>query len=177
MASIFAVPAPLVRFNARFPLRTHPAIAPAAKQPLDAPTLWIAPPRADTLLSADVECLKWQAFLALRGLTHIRLRTDIAPDGALAGALPNLHVPLSESPLRDAGLGKTDGADDGELLAAHAIPAWVDARLGPADALEGYVDAAARIESRAWVALLEGVVHAALVRPPASSSLSSRPAS
>ncbi|KAF9484683.1 hypothetical protein BDN70DRAFT_989391 [Pholiota conissans] len=168
MASMLAVPAPLVRFNARFPLRTHPALVPASKRPLDAPTLWIAPPRAsDTLLSADVECLKWQAFLALRGLTHIRLRTDIAPDGALGGALPNLHVPLSQSPLGDAGLANTDGADDGELLAAHAIPAWVDAHVGPApaadDALEGYVDAAARIESRAWIALLEGVVHAALL--------------
>jgi len=32
-----------------------------------------------------------------------------------------------------------------------------------ADPLEGYKDEAARDENRAWVSLLEGVVHAALV--------------
>ena len=63
-------------------------------------------------------------------------------------------------------MSRSDGAEDGELLAAHSIPTWVDAKLGvdsAEDPLEGYADAEARIESRAWVALLEGVVHAALV--------------
>ena len=49
---------------------------------------------------------------------------------------------------------------------------WADGALHEFDAfplaldeLEGYADGDARDESRAWVALLEGNVHAALVRP------------
>ncbi len=129
------------------------------------PTLWIAPP-SDNLLSSDVECLKWQAYLALRGLKDVRLRWDIAPEGCIDGALPNLHTPVADSLLKSERLSRSDGAEDGELLAAHSIPMWVDAKLGvdsAEDPLEGYADAEARIESRAWVALLEGVVHAALV--------------
>jgi len=172
MASFFSVPSPLVAFNAHFPLKSHPYIKPLDKSPLTTPTLWIQPPPAtsqpaDNLLSADVECLKWQAYLALRGLKHIKLRWDIAPEGAIDGALPNLHVPISDALSKSEKLSQSDGADDGELLAAHSIPTWVDAKLGvdsTADPLEGYKDQEARIESRAWISLLEGVVHAALVR-------------
>jgi len=137
-------------FISHFPLLSYPPIAPLHKPVISAPTLWILPPRQNNLLSADVECLKWQAYLALRGLTNIKIRWDIAPEGSLSGSLPNLHIP----------------SDKGQLLTAHAIPAWVDAKLGvdsSADPLEGYIDQEAMIESRAWVSLLEGIVHATLV--------------
>ena len=143
-----SVPSFFVSFYSSFPLISYP---PPHKQIISVPTLWILPPRQNNILSADVECLKWQAYLALRGLTNIKLRWDIAPEGSISGSLPNLHIP----------------SDKGEeLLAAHAIPAWVDAKLGvdsSADPLEGYIDQAAKIESRAWVSLLEGIIHATLV--------------
>jgi len=138
-----------VKFYSHFPLVSHPPILP--KKPINSePTLWILPPCRDNLLSADVECLKWQAYLALRGLTNIKVRWDISPEGGISGSLPNLHIP----------------SDKEDLLAAHAIPAWVDAKLGInslADPLEGYIDQSAKIESRAWVSLLEGIVHATLI--------------
>ena len=150
MSSTFQVPSLFVKFHAHFPLVSYPPI-PLNKQTNSVPTLWILPPRRDNLLSADVECLKWQAYLALRGLTKIKVRWDIAPEGSISGSLPNLHIP---SVVKE------------ELLAAHAIPAWVDTGLGVnslADPLEGYIDQSAMIESRAWVSLLEGIVHATLV--------------
>ena len=146
MSSAFQVPSLFVSFYSHFPLVSYPPIS--NKPIISVPTLWILPPRRDTLLSADVECLKWQAYLALRGLTNIKIRWDIAPEGSISGSLPNLHIPSDE------------------LLAARAIPAWVDAKLGVnslADPLEGYIDQSAMIESRAWVSLLEGIVHATLV--------------
>ena len=172
MASIFSVPAPIVAFNAHFPLKSYPPIKPISKSFITAPTLWVHPPRSstqtpDSVLSADVECLKWQAYLALRGLTGIKLRLDISPEGSINGSLPNLHVPIGESLVKSEKLSHSEGAEDGELLAAHSIPTWVDAKLGVdsgADPLEGYKDQASRVESRAWVSLLEGNVHAALVR-------------
>ncbi|PPQ93275.1 hypothetical protein CVT25_015273 [Psilocybe cyanescens] len=170
MAS-FSVPSPIVAFNAHFPLKTYPPIKPSNKVPIEVPTLWIHPPRStsqptDNLLSADVECLKWQAYLALRNLRNIKLRWDISPEGSIDGSLPNLHVPVSDTPAKSQKLSISDGAEDGELLAVHSIPAWVDAKLGvdsSSDPLEGYRDQAARVESRAWVSLLESVVHAALL--------------
>lgn len=161
MSSIFTIPAPLKSFYSLFPLKTWPPNNPAASNSITKPALWILPPRntsseAGTLpLSSDVECLKWQAFLALRGLTDIDVRWDISPDGAIDGRLPNLHVP------RPA--GQDDGG--GELLVAHTIPGWVDKQVGNVGPLEGYRDEAARDESHAWVSLLEGKVHAALVDP------------
>ncbi|KAG6830756.1 hypothetical protein H0H92_014837 [Tricholoma furcatifolium] len=99
------------------------------------PALWIAP--------LDVECLKWQAYLALRGI-EIHLRTDIDPQGAVDGHLPNLQT------------NKTT------VLPAHLIPQWADQQ---ASALpeNDYVSQDARDESQAWIALLEGPVHAALI--------------
>lgn len=176
MASFFSVPKPLAAFNSKFPLITYPPITPTTKNPLTGPTLWIAPSYDDNL-SNDVECLKWQAYIALRGVKSVQLRYDVAPDGCLDGVLPNLHVPLAESPLKNVPeVDGLDGSEDGELLPAHSIPGWVDAKLGvdsAADPLEGYSNEAARVESRAWVSLLEGTVHAALVRvhsmPPIAS--------
>ncbi|RPD66641.1 hypothetical protein L226DRAFT_479461 [Lentinus tigrinus ALCF2SS1-7] len=169
-----SLPAPLRHFFSLFPLYTHPEIeSPDKARPLTSPTLWIHvpwSPDAD-VLSSDVECLKWQAYLALRGLSDIAVRWDIAVDGALDARLPNLHVLLKTLPgASDEVKAQDDG--EGELLPAHLIPEWVDGQVGALDELEGYVDEAARDESRAWVALLEGNVHAALVlNQPSPSSL------
>lgn len=161
MDSILApsIPKPLRHFFSLFPVYTHgPVASPYTAQPVSAPTLWIHPPRNESpeledLLSSDVECLKWQAFLALRGLSQVYVRWDVAEDGALDSRLPNLHVPSE------------DGEPGGELLAAHLIPEWADGKVGGGlGELEGYVNEAARDESRAWVSLMEGNVHAALVR-------------
>lgn len=165
MAS-FSVPKPLAAFNSKFPLKTYPPIRPTAKNLLTRPTLWIAPPKEGNL-SNDVECLKWQSYIALRGVKGVELRYDVAVEGCLDGVLPNLHVPLAESSLKNVPeVSRQDGREDGELLPAHGIPVWADTKLGvdsALDPLEGYVNEAARVESRAWVSLLEGVVHAALV--------------
>ncbi|KAF9447662.1 hypothetical protein P691DRAFT_731051 [Macrolepiota fuliginosa MF-IS2] len=184
------IPAPLAAFFARFPLATHPRIPLPQNnyRPVHSATLWLSPPLGyspssdgaasspvssptvdyiPNLLSADVECLKWQAYIALRGLKSVRVRFDVSSDGALEGRLPNLHVPLSEAVLpKDKESKKDDEDRDGELLAAQMIPTWVDAKLGldsSADANEGYADETARDESRAWVSLLEDAVHAALI--------------
>jgi hypothetical protein len=51
-----------------------------------------------------------------------------------------------------------------EVLDAIRIPAWADAvQERGVDVLEGFANAAARDESRAWTALLEGVVRSVLV--------------
>lgn len=91
----------------------------------------------------------------MRGLTTVHLRTDIRPEGSIDGRLPNLLVPSTEE----------NKSQDGQLLAAHLIPSWADTQKDPVDPnMEGYRDEAARDESRAWVTLLEGTIHAALVR-------------
>ncbi|KZT09728.1 uncharacterized protein LAESUDRAFT_646931 [Laetiporus sulphureus 93-53] len=161
-----SLPKPLRHFFALFPLYTHASVpSPYTAQPVTAPTLWIHAPRDETsdLLSSDVECLKWQAYLALRGLSQVYVRSDVSQDGALEGRLPNLHVPAK------------DGDPGGELLAAHLISEWVDKQKGGLGELEGYVDEAARDESRSWFSLLEGNVHAALTLsqspPPFLASL------
>ncbi|KAI0807878.1 hypothetical protein C8Q74DRAFT_1313541 [Fomes fomentarius] len=176
MASPLAIslPAPLRRFFSLFPLYTHPEIdSPDRARPVTSPTLWIHTPWSPDadVLSSDVECLKWQAYLALRGLSDIAVRWDISVDGALDARLPNLHVPLKTLPgASEQVKAQEDG--EGELLPAHLIPEWVDGQVGALDELKGYVDEAARDESRAWVALLEGNVHTALLLgQPSSFSL------
>jgi metaxin len=162
MSSTFSIPAPLLKFYSLWPLHTWPPIPPP-KSPPTVTTLWILPPRdPDLLLSSDVECLKWQAFVALRGVEGMVVRWDVSPDGGVDGRLPALHVPRREGEGDEAG---------GELLAAHMIPGWVDKILGAGagGAFEGYKDEAARDESHAWVSLLEGKVHAALVPSPLNS--------
>jgi len=159
-SSVFSGPfEPLQRFLSKFPLYTYPPITSPSRRPLQKPTLWIAPPPASSadetansgILSADVECLKWQAYLALRGLVDIGVRWDISPEGAIGGRLPCLHTPA----LGDA---------SGELLAPDSIRIWVDGRaVSGYGSLDGYRDASLKDESHAWVSLLEGVVHAALV--------------
>ncbi|KAL4067714.1 hypothetical protein V8B97DRAFT_1422963 [Scleroderma yunnanense] len=160
------LPAPIKKAFSYFPLHTHPEVPVPVRFPLVKPTLWIAPPRKSledstsiNILSSDVECLKWQAYIALRGLTDIAVRWDISSEGALEGRLPNLHVPA-------------DSGAENQLLAAQNIPGWVDHRIaGGVDVLEGYKDQHAKDESHAWVSLLEGIVHAALVLSQPTRSL------
>ena len=156
MASILTLPTPVKKAFGFFPLHTHPPVPLSVRYPLVKPTLWIAPPRTSLegsdILSSDVECLKWQAYIALRGLSDIAVRWDIPPEGALEGRLPNLHVPA-------------DASAENQLLTAQNILSWVDSRVASGvDTLEGYRDQQAKDESHAWVSLLEGVVHATLVR-------------
>lgn len=160
MASVFSLPEPLQRFLSKFPLHTYPPVPVISKRPLQKPTLWIAPPQTTAIdqtsnsdiLSTDVECLKWQAYIALRGVTNIAVRWDISPEGGIDGRLPCLQTPAF-------------GDASSELLAPRSIPGWVDGQVGGGnDSLNGYSDEMLKDESHAWVSLLEGVVHAALVR-------------
>ncbi|PSS31046.1 hypothetical protein PHLCEN_2v2378 [Hermanssonia centrifuga] len=160
MSSIFTLPQPVRNFFSLFPITTYPPVhSPHTAHRIEKPTLWIHPPRSSVLsdgldtdlLSSDVECLKWQAYLALRGINDVAVRWDVSPDGAVDDLLPNLHVPLEKG---------DDGG--GELLPAHLIPEWVEKRVGELGSLEGYDNEEARDESRAWVTLLEGNIHAAL---------------
>ncbi|KAI0705936.1 hypothetical protein BC835DRAFT_1409993 [Cytidiella melzeri] len=183
--SPFSIPEPLRNILARFPLHTYPSTPSPYHAPrITEPTLWIHQPRShlDTsskqrhyepegkdrqvhesdVLSSDVECLKWQAYIALRKFDRrIAVRWDVSPDGGVDGRLPNLHVPIDPTAKGSEANIKDDG--EGELLAAQLIPEWVDRQLGDVGTLEGYLDESARDESRAWVSLLEGNVHAALV--------------
>lgn len=187
------IPTAVKSIFSHFPLHTYPATySPYQAQPIRTPTLWVRPPRSakahnepgsPDVLSGDVECLKWQAYLALRFSqapqpTRVAVRWDVSVSGALDGRLPNLHVPLDTVPASLIGSSedrekkvKDDG--EGEVLPAHHIPEWVNGRLGEENGeLEGYRDPDARDESRAWVALLEGNVHAALLAfSPAETSL------
>ncbi|KAI6022749.1 hypothetical protein EDC04DRAFT_2574901 [Pisolithus marmoratus] len=155
MASALTLPAPLKKAFSLFPLQTHLPVSFSVRFPLVQPTLWIAPPGKSStghvsLLSTDVECLKWQAYIALRGLKNIAVRWDISPEGALGGRLPTIHVPSAVT--------------DGDLLPAESIPSWVDSQSTTGvDTLDGYRDEHAKDESHAWISLLEGIVHAALV--------------
>ncbi|KAH8117183.1 hypothetical protein DFH11DRAFT_1724243 [Phellopilus nigrolimitatus] len=159
MASTSAIPIPAAvhSFFSKFPLYTYPSEDIATSRNTARyikSTLWIAPPKptagsSSNILSTDVECLKWQAYLALRGVKDIGVRWDIAAEGSVDGRLPSL-VAVEE--------GET------EVLGTRMIPGWVDGVLGKEeeDAFEGYKDDTAKDESRAWVALLEGIVHSAL---------------
>ena len=153
---LLTVPPPLAKFFSYFPLKTYPP-SKLAKVPIFDPLLWVHPPfpsvpGKESVLSADVECLKWQAHIALRGLRNVSVRWDVSQDGALNGRLPNLQTPSERTT-----------NPDGELLAAQDIPTWIDEKLGALDDLEGYKNVESRDESHAWIALLEGDVHAALV--------------
>jgi metaxin len=131
-------------FLASFPFHARPPIQ--SQVEFTNPTIWIHPPHPNhSPLSADVECLKWQAYLALRGISPLHFRTDISQQGAINRRLPNIHISKDT------------------LIPALHIPSWADAHLSESPSLlEGYNDELARDESRAWVALLEGHVHAAL---------------
>lgn len=154
---LLSVPLPLAKIFSYFPLKTYPPSTPT-KSPIVNPLLWICPPPSSALqskesvLSADIECLKWQAHIALRGLHDVSVRWDISQEGALNGRLPNLQIPSERT-----------NNSDGVLQAADDIPTWIDSKVGALDDLEGYKDVESRDQSHAWIALLEGDVHAALV--------------
>jgi metaxin len=153
MTSVIPIPPPLKAFFAHFPLYVYPPIQTRERQEYSKyPTLWIHPPfdPSANLLSSDIECLKWQAYIALRGLSNILVRWDFHPDAGIDGHLPNLCT-YSES------------AGDYELLDRKMIPGWVDTQVS-ADGLDGFNDEEATLESEAWISLLEGTVHAAVVR-------------
>ena len=159
MTSVIPIPPPLKAFFAHFPLYTHPAIQTRERQNCSkSPTLWIHPPfdASSDCLSSDIECLKWQAYIALRGLSNISVRWDLPPDAGIDGYLPNLCT-------------YSDSAADHELLDRKMIPGWVDTQV-PTDGLDGFNDEEAKFESEAWISLLEGTVHAAMVRRACSIS-------
>lgn len=152
MTSVIPIPPPLKAFFAHFPLYSHPPIQTRERQKCSkSPTLWIHPPfdPSSNSLSSDIECLKWQAYIALRGLSNVLVRWDLSSEAGIDGHLPNLCI-YSES------------AEDFELLDRKMIPGWVDSQA-PIDGLEGFNDQEAKLESEAWISLLEGIIHAALV--------------
>ena len=153
MTSVIPIPPPLKAFFALFPLYTHPAIRTRERENCSkSPTLWIHPPfdPSSNLLSSDIECLKWQAYISLRGLPSIAVRWDLPPSAGIDGHLPNLCT-------------YSEAAADYELLDSKLIPGWVDTQV-PVDGLDGFNDDEAKLESEAWISLLEGTVHAAVVR-------------
>ena len=159
MTSVIPIPPPLKAFFALFPLYTHPAIQTRERENCSkSPTLWIHPPfdPSSNLLSSDIECLKWQTYIALRGLSNIAVRWDLPPSAGIDGHLPNLCT-FSEA------------TADYELLDSKLIPGWVDTQV-PVDGLDGFDDGEAKLESEAWISLLEGTVHAAVVRRICSCS-------
>jgi metaxin len=187
------MPSSLQRFYALFPLHTYkqePALYATIFSSTASPesseiegyqvedmapnaTLFIHPPAnpAETILSHDVECVKWQAYLALRGIPGgVKVRWDLASEGAIDARLPNLFLPVPKRLVQKEKSGESQKTKmKGELLESRRIPSWVDGEIGKLTSgdkddgtLEGYKDEEARDESRAWVALLEGDIHAAL---------------
>ncbi|KAF8682595.1 Glutathione S-transferase, C-terminal domain [Rhizoctonia solani] len=136
-------------------------------------------------LSADPESLRWQAYIALHKVNNVHISWAVG----LESGVPKLVLPAgSRKPLGvdidslNESLGEesseaNERADINEktqetveaeavreVIDPGRIPAWVDEVQGRGiDALEGFIDAATRDESRAWVALLEGVVRSALL--------------
>ncbi|KAG8733711.1 hypothetical protein FRC11_003866 [Ceratobasidium sp. 423] len=136
-------------------------------------------------LSADPESLVWQAYLALRDVDNVHVSWAVGPESGIpklvlpAGGKkpPEVDIDSLNESLGDEspGIGEkahTNEKDQGrveietvrEVIDPARIPAWVDAVQGRSvDGLEGFVDAATRDESQAWVALLQGVVRSALL--------------
>ncbi|CEL51641.1 hypothetical protein RSOLAG1IB_00176 [Rhizoctonia solani AG-1 IB] len=148
-------------------------------------------------LSADPESLRWQAYLALHKVDNVH----ISWAAGLESGVPKLVLPvgakkplgvdigsLNES-LEEKGTETNEKVDTNEksrdtaeiesireVIDPGRIPAWVDEVQGRSvDGLEGFVDDTTRNESRAWIALLDGVVHSALLLatppPPLLESL------
>ncbi|CAE6440694.1 unnamed protein product [Rhizoctonia solani] len=150
-------------------------------------------------LSADPDSLRWQAYLALRNVINVQVSWAVGPESGI----PKLVLPVgAKKPLgvdidslngsledEDAGISeKVDISEKGsdrmeieairEIIDPARIPAWVDAVQGRSvDGLEGFIDAATRDESRAWVALLDGVLLATPPPPFLESLLRPRPVS
>ncbi|KAF8333952.1 uncharacterized protein EI90DRAFT_490185 [Cantharellus anzutake] len=147
-----SIPGPIQKFFSIFPLDVLPDQLASATPPF--PTLWIRPPASKlSNQSRDVVCLKWQAYLVLRGVRGVQLRWDISDDGAINGRLPSLHLP------------------NGDLLGSGRLPSWADDVQGSnVDPLEGFKNTDLKHESRAWASLLDRNIQAAL--PQNSENLS-----
>lgn len=171
-------PTPLTTTQGAVLLIAPPDYAQHASDPLN------LPPGASHL-STDPESLRWQAYIALRRVPDVHVSWAVG----LESGLPKLVLPagmrrplgvdmdsLNES-LGDDELDEDDKTDinekDGvqvgiqsvrEVIDPAGIPVWADSIQGRSvDPLEGFINAEARNESRAWVALLEGVVRSVLV--------------
>lgn len=190
--STVPMPTPLKKFYSLFPLHVYPQTenlpSPSfgssrnsekdeegsyrVKDTATNPILFILPPRdaSKSLLSSDIECVKWQAYLALRGVPGgIKMSWSLASEGALEARLPNLYLPPPKRLLQNKTLRSTNEIK-GELLESSRIPSWVDGEIGKittdddkSGILEGYRNEEARDESRAWMTLLEGDIDAAFV--------------
>lgn len=186
------MPGPLKKFYSLFPLYIYPHTEipppPAFRTPKGLneddedgykvkaiaahPTLFILPPKdaSKSLLSSDIECIKWQAYLALREIHGgLRLSWSLASEGALDGQLPNLYLPPPQQLLNKYPPGSNKEIK-GELLESKRITSWIDGELGKTTTdddvsgiLEGYRSEEARDESKAWLSLLEGDIDAAFV--------------
>ncbi|KAG8746905.1 hypothetical protein FRC10_003076 [Ceratobasidium sp. 414] len=198
MSSHIPVPVPIKRFFSLFPLHRYPDNLPPPTPLTTArcATLLIAPPPKAHLssddplrvhpngshLSADVECLRWQAYLALRGVKDVRVSWAAGVEGGVPKLVlpPGAKRPLGVDALSLAESLESEGADPEkgsgvpvernekvevqmsthrEVLDAVRIPGWADEVQGKSvDALEGFIDAATRDESRAWAVLVEGLL-------------------
>ncbi|KAG8777610.1 hypothetical protein FRC12_000297 [Ceratobasidium sp. 428] len=197
MTTHIPVPTPIKHFFSLFPLYRYPDNLPP-QTPLTTArgaTLLIAPPHRAHLssddplsvhpsgshLSADVESLRWQAYLALRGIKDVRVSWAAGVEGGVPKLVlpPGAKRPLgvdvvslveslesegTDLPEKESGVVRekdekveTRMSTHREVLDAARIPAWADEVQGRGvDALEGYVDATTRDESRAWTVLVEG---------------------
>ncbi|CAE6466295.1 unnamed protein product [Rhizoctonia solani] len=171
-------PTPLTSTHGAVLLIAPPAYAKYASDPFD-----LLP--GVSHLSADPESLRWQAYLALRKVGNVHVSWAVGPESGIpklvlpvgARKPPGIDMDSLNESLRDDGAEITEKVDASEkdpnkveaeaireVIDPARIPAWVDAVQGHSvDGLEGFVDAAARDESRAWVALLDGVVRSALL--------------
>jgi metaxin len=154
----FSIPAPVRNFFSNFPLQTYPAIERSGDNLPTETTLWILPPLdpGTSVLSNDVECLKWQAYIALKQWNtnesdrkSVKVSWDVSPAAGVDGVLPTLcirrHKPKS-------------GQLEWNFLGPKGIAEWID---GPVELKEK--DTQFNDEMEAWVQLLEGDVHDALV--------------
>jgi len=152
------VPKSVQNLFSKFPLQTYPAIERTTEHHPEGPTLWVLPPDEpnNSVLSSDVECLKWQAYIALwpRDTSEgdrkdVKVAWDISPAAGVDGMLPTLciqrHNPKS-------------GRREWKFLGSKGIAEWID---GPVELQEK--DTFYNDEMEAWVQLLEGDVHDALV--------------
>jgi metaxin len=155
-----AIPLPeaLRIFFSKFPLQTYPAIERTGDIQPDEPTLWILPPDdpSSSVLSSDVECLKWQAYIALRprdtsegDRKGVKVNWNMSPAAGVDGMLPTLCIQRHNPKVNRR---------EWKFLGPKGIAEWID---GPVELREK--DNVFRDEMEAWIQLLEGDIHDALV--------------
>jgi len=151
------IPTPVRTFFSKFPLQTYPAIERTSDEHPEEPTLWILPPEnpSSSVLSSDVECLKWQAYIALRprdtsegDRKDVKVCWDLGSAAGVDGQLPTFCIRRHNS--------KT-GRREWKFLGPKGIAEWID---GPAELQEK--DSPFSDEMEAWIQLLEGDIHDAV---------------